>query len=231
MTDFYLNSVSIKAFSNFEDSINLQLKLLVNLVYDLASINKNFSNWYINNTSNEKPPLEYKFPDKKALEYLFKLRKNDTFKSFLLWNGKVDNDLYAAISFNIINLSLSLQSTLTRLEIVEIFKIILKYIPCKYLYLSNSYFMDVRIFEHRQPISSICFISKILNKNDVPFLYEKIDIHNDLNTGSILIFDENLFDESDTMKKKLQENAIVLVELDLIPETELDPDFFNDVEF
>lgn len=33
------------------------------------------------------------------------------------------------------------------------------------------------------------------------------------------------------MKKKIQENSIALVDLDLIPETELSPNFFNEVEF
>ena len=55
--------------------------------------------------------------------------------------------------------------------------------------------------------------------------------NNSLNQGSILVFDQNLFDESEQMKKKIQENSIALVDLDLIPETELSPDFFSEVEF
>ncbi|MCU4437559.1 hypothetical protein KTH93_19070, partial [Acinetobacter bereziniae] len=66
--------------------------------------------------------------------------------------------------------------------------------------------------------------------NSIPHLYKKIDVLNDLNQGSILIFDENIFEESDRMKKIIEENAIALVALNAIPETELDSDFFSEVD-
>ncbi|WP_252509439.1 hypothetical protein [Acinetobacter bereziniae] len=45
-----------------------------------------------------------------------------------------------------------------------------------------------------------------------------------------MIFDENIFEESGRMKKIIEENAIALVALNAIPETELDSDFFSEVD-
>ncbi|WP_436872552.1 hypothetical protein [Acinetobacter haemolyticus] len=143
----------------------------------------------------------------------------------------MDNDFYAGIALSIVNVSLSLNKNIPQDDLIKIFEIVLKYLKCKYLYLSNSFFMDSRVFEHRQPLSSISYVSKSVESIDIPHLYQKIDIHNELNQGAILVFDQNLYDESEKMKMKIQENSIVLVDLDLIPETELDPDFFSEANF
>lgn len=42
------------------------------------------------------------------------------------------------------------------------------------------------------------------------------------------MFDENWADETDELKKIVQENSIALVELGVIPETELPDGFFNE---
>lgn len=231
MTDFYLNSIAFKAFPNSEDDVKAQLEILVKLVEDLRTVSPDFSNWYVNNGSDLNPPLEYSFPSESSFKYLLKLRKKDAFQSFLLWNGQVDNSLYASISLSIINISLSLQKRYSLSQLVDIFQIILKYLPFKYLYLSNPFFMKNRVFDHRQPVSSICYVPKALEDKELPYIYQKIEVNTSLNQGTILIFDQNLFDESEQMKKKIQENSIALVDLDLIPETELSPDFFNEVEF
>jgi hypothetical protein len=70
-------------------------------------------------------------------------------------------------------------------------------------------------------------VAKDIEENSIPYLYKKIEIRNAINQGTILVFDENWADESDEMKKKVQENSIALVELGVIPEAELPEDFFE----
>lgn len=229
MPDFFLNSVFYKASSNTEDTIDDQIAALDNLVNNLHLINPNFVNWYVNNTKDSTPPLDLLFPSEDAFKYLIDQRKKDTFKAFLLWNGSVDNNSYASIALSIVNISLSLNKNIPQEDLVKVFEIVLKYLKCKYLYLANNFFMNSRVFEHRQPLSSICYVSKSIEFDEIPHLYQKIDINNELNQGTILIFSQDVYEESENMKLVLQESSVALVDLDLIPEIELDPDFFSEV--
>lgn len=231
MSDFFLNSVFYKALPNTGVDVKEQIDILCNLVKDLQLVNPNFVNWYVNNAKDSTPPLDLLFPSEGAFKYLIKQRKKDVFKAFLLWNGSVDNDFYAGIALSIVNVSMSLNKNIPQDDLIKIFEIILKYLKCKYLYLSNSFFMDSRVFEHRQPLSSILYVSKSVENIDIPHLYQKIDIHNEFNQGTILILAQDLYEESENMKLIIQESSLALVDLDLIPETELDPDFFSEVNF
>ncbi len=62
-------------------------------------------------------------------------------------------------------------------------------------------------------------------------MYKKIDIQNNLNQGTILIFDPNIYEETDRIKIIIEENSIALVALNAIPEIGLDPDFFSDIDY
>lgn len=231
MLNYFLNSIFYKASSNTEDAINDQIEVLHGLVRDLQFINPNFLNWYVNNAKDSTPPLDLLFPSEDAFEYLKKQRIKDTFKAFFLWNGKVDNNSYASIALSIVNISLSLNKNIPQEDLVKVFEIVLKYLKCKYLYLANNFFMNSRVFEHRQPLSSISYVSKSIEFDEIPHLYQKIDINNELNQGTILIFSQDVYEESENMKLVLQESSVALVDLDLIPEIELDPDFFSEVNF
>lgn len=231
MPDYFLNSIFYKALSNTGIDIKGQIEVLDNLVNDLQLINPNFINWYVNNAKDSTPPLDLPFPSEDAFKYLIDQRKKDAFKAFLLWNGSVDNNSYASIALSIVNISLSLNKNIPQDDLIKIFEIVLKYLKCKYLYLANNFFMNSRIFEHRQPLSSISYVSKSIEINDIPHLYKKININNELNQGAILIFSQDVYEESEDMKLVLQENSVALVDLDLIPEIELDPDFFSEVNF
>lgn len=198
------------------------------------------NSWYINNINiedidldnieNFKPPLEYLVPSDSARKYLLKSSNEELFQPFLLWNGRIDKSECVSISFSPIGLSFSFDERFDTKIIIKLFEGILENLKCKYLFLSNSYFINNRVFEHRQPVFSICYVPKIINEKDIPHLHSKFDVSNNLNQGSILIFDQNLFDESEQMKKKIKENAIALVDLDLVPETELSSDFFSEVQ-
>lgn len=231
MPDYFLNSIFYKALSNAGIDIKGQIEVLDNLVNDLQLINPNFINWYVNNAKDSTPPLDLPFPSEDAFKYLIDQREKDAFKAFLLWNGSVDNNSYASIALSIVNISLSLNKNIPQDDLIKIFEIVLKYLKCKYLYLANKFFMNSRIFEHRQPLSSISYVSKSIEINDIPHLYQKININNELNQGTILIFSQDVYEESENMKLVLQENSVALVDLDLIPEIELDPDFFSEVNF
>ncbi len=241
MAKYLIHSVFYKALSSSESSIDKQYNILLEIIKDIKPIDPLFSQWYINNLDpddidlddieNIKPPLDYVVPSDRAKKYLLNSRKDNPLDSFLLWNGEIDNSLYASVSLSVAKFSFNFGNELKTDSFIKIFEIILKHLRCKYLYISNTFFMKNRVFDHRQPVSPICYVPKALEDKDLPYIYQKIEVNNSLNQGSILVFDQNLFDESEQMKKKIQENSIALVDLDLIPETELSPDFFSEVEF
>lgn len=229
--EFFIHSLFYKALPNSDVEITKQLNIFECIIKEIQGVDNIFSKLYINKSDSSKNQLGQIFPSDSAFQYLFESRKKDPFKTALLWSGENDCDKYVSISFSITGLRFGLEKKFDIEIFITLFKSILKNLKCKYLFLSNSYFMDNRVFEHRQPVSSICYVPKMINEKDIPHLYSKFDVNNNLNQGSILVFDQNLFDESEQMKKKIQENAIALVDLDLIPEAELDSDFFNEVEF
>ncbi|MCU4437748.1 immunity 52 family protein [Acinetobacter bereziniae] len=229
--EYNLHTLFYKALSNSDQEIQQQLKALESIVLEAQKLHPIFSNLYINNAISPSKPLGYSFPAQEAFKYLYNARKKDPFESVLLWNGKNDSAEYISVTLNSISLKFGLENQLD-IEILEnLLKILLKYLKFKYIFISNHFFRDTIIFEHRHPVSAICFVPQIISENSIPHLYKKIDVLNDLNQGSILIFDQNIFEESYHMKKIIEENAIALVALNAIPETELDSDFFSEVDF
>ena len=228
--EFIIHSLFYKALSNKDNEIKKQLEAFKKIINEAHQLHPIFSNLHINNAINPSKPLGYPFPSDEALRYFYKSRKKDPFDSALLWNGKNDSAEYISVTLNSISLKFGLENQLD-IEILEnLLKILLKYLKFKYIFISNHFFRDTIIFEHRHPVSAICFVPQIISENSIPHLYKKIDVLNDLNQGSILIFDENIFEESGRMKKIIEENAIALVALNAIPETELDSDFFSEVD-
>jgi hypothetical protein len=232
MSEFFFSARISKMLSSSEQDIESQLEIFAVIIQKLSELDCIFLKWYVNNASETgfKAPLDYAFPSNAAKKYLFNLRKADLLESFLLWNGVEESNKYASFSFDSFGLLLQFKKILSVEKIVQIFKIILDHIEFQYIYLNSYFFADINIFPHRLETTSICYVPKIIDETEIPHLYKKIEINNEFNQGTILIFDENLFDESDAMKKKIQENSIALVGLGLIPEAELGSDFFNDVE-
>lgn len=229
--EFIIHSLFYKALSNKDNEIKKQLEAFTKIINEAHQLHPIFSNLHINNAINPSKPLGYSFPSDEALNYFYKARKKDPFESALLWNGKNDSTEYMSVTLNSISLKFGLENKLDIEIFIDLLKITLKHLNFKYIFISNQFFRDTIVFEHRHPVSTICYVPKLINENDIPHLYKKIDIQNNLNEGSILIFDENLFEESDRMKKIIEENAIALVALNVIPETELDSDFFSEIDF
>ncbi|MDR6540044.1 hypothetical protein ABIC56_000587 [Acinetobacter bereziniae] len=229
--EYNLHALFYKALSNSDQEIQQQLKALESIVLEPQKLHPIFSNLYINNAINPSKPLGYSFPSQETFKYLYNARKKDPFDSALLWNGKNDSAEYISITFSNSGLSFGLENQLNIELLTKLFQITLTHLKCKFIFIYDDFFRDIVVFEHRQPVSSICYVPQIISENSIPHLYKKIDVLNDLNQGSILIFDENIFEESDRMKKIIEENAIALVALNAIPETELDSDFFSEVDF
>ncbi|WP_332605342.1 hypothetical protein [Acinetobacter sp. ESBL14] len=228
MREFFFSTRLYKQLSSTESDIQKLLEILEEVIRKISEIDPIFSTWYINNPIGTKPPLDYPFPSEKAKNYLFNLRKSDNLESFLLWNGVEERSQYVSFSFDSFGLIMTFKKILETEQIVQIFKVLLSLLKFEYIYLNSYFFGDINIFPHRLETTSICYVPKTIEDGDIPYLYKKIDINNELNQGTILVFDQNLFDESDEMKKKVQENSIALVDLDLIPEAELGADFFSE---
>ncbi|WP_335957161.1 hypothetical protein [Acinetobacter bereziniae] len=240
MLEIRLKTVLKKALKTNDSDIKEQLLTLKDITYDLKDLDPLFNQWYINNVDvdnsmNEEEleeisaPLEYKFPSNKAEIYLFQERKTAPTDVSLLWNGG-NKETFASIALGIMGFNLAIQKKIGVDIFVKVFEIILKKFSLDYIYLTTEFIHNTLIFKHRHTVSPICYVPQIISENSIPHLYKKIDVLNDLNQGSILIFDENIFEESDRMKKIIEENAIALVALDAIPETELDSDFFSEVD-
>jgi len=226
MSKFFLNTHFFKRQPSLENDIQEQLDTLKVIVKKIAVIDPIFSTWYINNPAGTKPPLDYLFPSVKADKYLIKLRREDEFQSFSLWNSE-DNSNFVSINFDTFDFRMNFEKVLTHEKIVELLKVLLDHVKFRYMYLNNNFFAEINVYPHRIFTTSICYVAKDIEENSIPYLYKKIEIRNAINQGTILVFDENWTDESDEMKKKVQENSIALVELGVIPEAELPEDFFE----
>ncbi|AOA57319.1 hypothetical protein [Acinetobacter larvae] len=226
MSEFFLNTRFYKRLPCEEKNINEQLFLLKRIIENLVLVNPVFSKWYVNNPTNKKTLFEYPFPSQKADHYLLNLRKKDIFQSFSLWNGE-DNSNFASIIFTTFDIRMTFEKVIDWQEVVQIFRIILDYLRVQYIYVSSDFIADTNIFPHRLVTTPICYIPQKIEANELAYLYQQINITNQYNQGSILVFDENWFIETASLKKKIQENALALVELGLIPTTELPDNFFE----
>lgn len=229
--EYNLHALFYKALSNSDREIQQQLKTIESIVLEAQKLHPIFANLYINNAINPSRPLGYSFPSQEAFKYLYNARKKDPFESVLLCNGDDKTTEYISVAFSNIGFRFGLENQLNTEILTGLLQIMLTHLKCRYIFIYDDFFRDAVVFEHRHPVSTICYVPKLINENDIPHLYKKIDIQNNLNEGSILIFDENLFEESDRMKKIIEENAIALVALNAIPETELDSDFFSEIDF
>ena len=241
MLEKMIHTVLNKALKNSDEDIKQQLSTLKDIAKNLKDLDPLFNQWYIGNIDVDismdseeiekiSPTLGYKFPSDKAELFLFKERKEKPYTTSLLWNGG-NGETFASMSLSISGFELSIQKQISLDILVKIFEIILNNFSINYVYLTTEFIHNTSIFDHRLTVSAICYVPQIISENSIPHLYKKIDVLNDLNQGSILIFDENIFEESDHMKKIIEENAIALVALNAIPETELDSDFFSEVDF
>jgi len=226
MSEFFFSTRFCKRLPSSESDIKQQLNTFKEIVEKIAAIDPIFSKWYINNPTGTKPPLDYPFPSQKADSYLYNLRKEDNFQSFSLWNGE-DNSNFSSINFDTFDFRMSFEKVLKWDQAVQLFKIMLDHLKFHFIYLNNDFFADINVFPHRLVTTPICYIPIKIKENDLPYLYKKIEVDNQLNQGTILVFDEKWTDETDELKKKVQENSIALVELGAIPEAELPEGFFD----
>lgn len=226
MSEFFFSTRFCKRLPSSESDIKQQLNTFKEIVEEIAVIDPIFSKWYVNNPTGTKPPLDYPFPSQKADSYLYNLRKEDNFQSFSLWNGE-DNSNFSSINFDTFDFRMSFEKVLKWDQAVQLFKIMLDHLKFHFMYLNNDFFADINVFPHRLVTTPICYIPIKIKENDLPYLYKKIEVDNQLNQGTILVFDEKWTVETDELKKKVQENSIALVELGAIPEAELPEGFFD----
>ncbi|MDR2250067.1 hypothetical protein [Acinetobacter sp.] len=229
MKKFFVSTRLPKALGNSSSDIEDQLKILDKIVREISVIDPIFAHWYVNNYDETAPkaPLVYTIPSDKGYKYLFDLKSGDEFESFSLWNGIEENIDYTSIDLSNIGLLVKFQKVLSADQIVQIFEVILKYLKVEYLYINYKFFKDINVFEHRLPTTSICYVSLNVAADYLPHLYKKVDVDNQYNKGTILVFDENWASEANELKKKVQENSIALIELGAIPEATIPDSFFE----
>jgi hypothetical protein len=228
MKKFFVSTRIPKALGNSSSEIESQLKILDKIVREISVIDPIFANWYVNNYDETAPeaPLEYSFPSDQGFQYLFDKKSADQFESFSLWNGSEENNDYASIDLSNLGLLLKFQKVLSADQIVQIFEVLLKYLKIDYLYVNYKFFKDINVFEHRLPTTSICYVSLNVAADYLPHLYKKVDVDNENNKGTILVFDENWVSETEDLKKKVQENSIALIEVGAIPEAMIPDSFY-----
>ncbi|MCR6569685.1 hypothetical protein [Acinetobacter baumannii] len=229
MSEFVLSTRLPKVLGTSSSDIEAQLKTLENIVKEISDIDPIFANWYVNNYDETAPeaPLEYTIPSEKGFKYLFDKKIADVHESFSLWNGLEENLDSASLSFRSFTLVMTFQKVLNADQIVQIFEVLLKNLKIEYLFINYKFFRDINVFEHRLPTSSICYVSLNVAADYLPYLYKKVDIDNEYNKGTILVFDENWAAETDDLKTKVQENSIALIELVAIPEATIPDSFFQ----
>jgi hypothetical protein len=227
MREYFLSTRIPKILGNNENEILEQLEKVEQIISELSKIDPIFKTWYINNATSSKPPLDYPFPSEKAKQYLFNLRKEDSFEIFGLWNGSLETEQFSSFSFDRTGLVMTFKKVLNLEQIIQLFKVVLEYPKNDYVYLNSYFFGDINVFPHRLETTSICYVPIKVDEKLMPHLYKIVDVNNDLNEGTILVFDEDWSDESNEMKKKVQENSLALVELNVIPEAELPENFFE----
>lgn len=229
MSEFFLSTRLPKVLGTSSSDIAAQLKVLEHIVKEISIIDPIFANWYVNNYHETAPeaPLIYKIPSEKGFKYLFDKKNADQFEDFSLWNGQEENSDYAGLNLRDIGIVMTFEKVLTADQIVQIFEVLLKYLKIEYLYVNYEFFKDINVFEHRLPTTSICYVSLNVAADYLPYLYKKVDIDNEYNKGTILVFDENWASETDDLKKKVQENSIALIELGVIPEATIPDSFYE----
>ena len=228
MKEIFLSTRISKVLSSSEAAIREQLDKLFEIVSELSTIDPIFEKWYINNPVGSKPPYDYPVPSEKARNYLFDLRKNNINEIFLLWNGSIEEENFAGISFSRVGLILDFQKILNTNQMIKLFEVILKFPTYDYVYLNTFFCGRINIYPHRLVTTAICYVPTKIDDNYLPHLYKKVEVDNQYNKGTILVFDENWADETDELKKIVQENSIALIELDVIPEAGLPDGFLNE---
>ncbi|UGQ27241.1 hypothetical protein [Acinetobacter calcoaceticus] len=228
MREFFLSTRISKVLGNADNEIKKQLEKVEQIITELSVIDPIFKNWYINNPVGSKPPYDYPFPSDKAHNYLFNLRKNDINESFLLWNGSLESEQFASFMFDRSGLVMDFKKVLDTDQMIQLFKAILKYPKCDYVYINTDFFNEINVYPHRAETTSICYVPVEIAADYLPHLYQKIEIENEYNKGTILVFAENWSDETEELKKIVQENSIALIELGVIPEAGLPDGFFNE---
>jgi len=228
MSEFFLSTRVPKFLSNTDDAIIDQIEKFEKIITEISDIDPILKTWFINNPVGSKPPYDYPFPSEKAKNYFFNLRKKEENSVFLLWNGSIETDPYVSYLFDRLGSVMTFRKVLNAEQIVQIFNVILKYFKFDYVYLNSDFFEDINIYQHRLPTTSICYVPVSIAADYLPHLYKKVDVNNQFNKGTILVFDENWSDETDELKKIIQENSIALIELGVIPEAGLPDGFLNE---
>ncbi|HEE5793703.1 TPA: hypothetical protein ACGDVI_000005 [Acinetobacter baumannii] len=230
MREFFLSTHISKRLGSTENEITAQLETLELMVKEISVIDPVFANWYVNNADEDttEAPLDYPFPSEKAHKYLFNLRNLDNFESFSLWNGLEESSQFVSLRYDSFDLMMIFKKVFNTDQVIQLFQVLLKYAHYNYVYLNTYFFGDINVFPHRAETTAICYVPVEIADDYLPHLYKKVDVDNQYNKGTILVFDEKWADETDELKKIVQENSIALVELGVIPETELPDGFFNE---
>ncbi|MBJ8481042.1 hypothetical protein I6M70_16915 [Acinetobacter pittii] len=228
MREFFLSTRISKVLGNADHEIEEQIEKVEQIITELSVIDPIFEKWYINNPVGSKPPYDYPFPSEKAHKYLLNLRKKDINASFLLWNGSLESENFAGFMFDRTGLVMDFKKVLNTDQMIQLYKAILKYLKCEYVYINTDFFNEINVYPHRAETTSICYVPVEVAADYLPHLFKKIEIENEYNKGTILVFAENWADETDELKKVVQENSIALIELDVIPESGLPDGFFNE---
>ncbi|MCR6569686.1 hypothetical protein [Acinetobacter baumannii] len=230
MNEFFLSTRISKILGTSEHETKAQLETLELMVKEISVIDPVFANWYVNNADEDttEAPLHYPFPSEKAHKYLFNLRNLDNFESFSLWNGLEESSQFVSLRYDSFDLMMIFKKVFNTDQVIQLFQVLLKYAHYNYVYLNTYFFGDINVFPHRAETTAICYVPVEIADDYLPHLYKKVDVDNQYNKGTILVFDEKWADETDELKKIVQENSIALVELGVIPETELPDGFFNE---
>ncbi|HEC0039570.1 hypothetical protein [Acinetobacter baumannii] len=228
MSEFFLSARVPKYLPNTDDAILEQLEKFEKIITEISDIDPIFNTWFINNPVGSKPPYDYPFPSEKAKNYLFNLRKKSQDELFPLWNGSLDDELFVSFYLDRLGSVMTFEKVLTTEQIIQIFKVVLNHFKYDYLYLNSLFFGMLNIYPHRLPTTSICYVPVSIATDYLPHLYKKVDVDNQYNKGTILVFDENWASETEELKKKVQENSIALIELGAIPATELPENFYDE---
>ncbi|MGR2824123.1 hypothetical protein FY048_01060 [Acinetobacter sp. 1124_18A] len=230
MRDFFLSTHISKRLGSTENEITAQLETLKLMIKEISVIDPVFANWYVNNADEDttEAPLDYPFPSEKAHKYLFNLRNLDNFESFSLWNGLEDSSQFVSLRYDSFGLMMIFKKVFNTDQVIQLFQVLLKYAHYDYIYLNTYFSGDINVFPHRLETTAVCYVPVKIAEDYLPHLYKKVEVENQYNTGTILVFDEKWADETDELKKIVQENSIALVELGVIPEAELPEGFFDE---
>ncbi|XZY04322.1 hypothetical protein ACT4XO_00630 [Acinetobacter baumannii] len=228
MREFFLSTRISKILGSSESEITSQIESTAQFINQISEIDPIFKTWYINNATSSKPPLDYPFPSDSAKNYLLQKKQKNINDSILLWNAQVESSQFASFRFDRVSILMTFKKVFETEQVIKLFNALLECFKFEYVYLNTDFFSDINVFPHRREITSICYVPVKIEDNYLPHLYQKIEVENNLNQGTILVFDENWADETDELKKIVQENSIALIELGVIPEAGLPDGFFNE---